>query len=109
MPPWLIGALIGTVVSVIMLTKMQSDARKIAPSLVPLLREKGPQTAGELAALLGIKGGNAAAKVQMALTTLVKTGEVVQLAVPPKTSARERLKIAKYIVKGGLANHPPPT
>jgi len=101
MPPWLIGALIGAVVSTIWMMSMQREAKALAPKLVPLLREKGPQTAVELAAALGLTGGNAPVKVRMALDSLVKAGEVVQLVVPPGTSAREKLKIAKYVVKGG--------
>jgi hypothetical protein len=108
MPPWLIGALIGAVASTIWLAAMKREAKAIAPKLVPLLREHGAQSAAELAAALGLKGNNAPAKVRMALDALARNGEVVPLAVPPGTSQRDRLKLAKYVVKGGLANQPPP-
>ncbi|HTR55242.1 MAG TPA: hypothetical protein VMJ10_31385 [Kofleriaceae bacterium] len=107
MPPWLIGALIGAVVSTIWLLSMQREAKQLAPRILPLLRDKGSQSPTELAEALGLKGGNAPVKVRMALDSLVKAGEVVALVVPPGTSARERLKIGKYVIKGG--SQPPQT
>jgi hypothetical protein len=108
MPPWLIGALIGAVVSTIFAINMQREAKQLAPRLLPLLRDKGAQTAVELAAALGMQAKNAPVKVRMALDLLVKLGEVVRLAAPPGTNAREQLKVVKYVVKGGLASQPVP-
>jgi hypothetical protein len=95
MDPVTIGVIAGTSVLVGTLIA-RKRGEKLAPTVLPVLRDKGPMTIPELMAALGLEGMNARGKVVLALDSLVRTKQVAEGPVPPGTPQLDKIKVRKY-------------
>jgi hypothetical protein len=74
--------------------------RKLATSLEPLLRERGPLTLPEVAAAIGMEGGFARGKVVLALNEMVTQGKLETIPAPDGTPQLQKVNFIKYRLRG---------
>lgn len=83
----------------IAMAHLRSQSRKLASSIEPLLRARGPLTVPELISGLNLRGFLARGKV--ALDALVATGHVEVTPAPAGTPRLQRIHHIRYGWRGG--------
>ena len=98
MEPWLLGAIAGgTAAFAVVIAQRRSN--KTTPEVLSILRDRGPMTIPEIMRDLGLEGMAAQGRVVMALDTLIKRGEVDELAVARDVPRLERIKVRRYTAR----------
>ncbi|APR80525.1 Hypothetical protein A7982_05872 [Minicystis rosea] len=100
----LLGTVVGKVVLVlaivagITISTMLQRARnkKLALSIEPILRERGPLTLPELATAMGMGGFYARGKVALALNDLAVAGQVEIIPAPEGTPQLQKVNHIRY-------------
>jgi hypothetical protein len=95
MEPWLLGAFAGGTAALAVFIA-QRRTNPTVPSVVTLLRDRGPLTIPQIMEDLGLQGFSAQGKIVMALDTLVRSGQVNEQPVPPNTPTLDKIKVRKY-------------
>ena len=95
MEPWLLGAFAGSTAALaVLIARRRSDT--MIPSVLTLLRDRGPLTIPGIMAELGLVGFSAQGKLVGAIDSLVRSGKVCEQPVPPKTAMHEKINVRKY-------------
>jgi len=98
MEPWLLAAIAGgTSALAVMIVQRRSNQE--VPSVLTLLRDRGPLTIPEMMHELGLVGHSAQGRIVSAIDTLVRGGKVYEHDVPPNTPALERYQLRKYSLR----------
>jgi hypothetical protein len=95
MEPWLLGAFAGGTAALAMLIAQRRTNTTI-PSVLTLLRDRGPLAIPDMMNELGLAGFSAQGKIVMALDSLVRRGQVTEQPVPPGTPTLDKIKVRKY-------------
>lgn len=95
MEPWLLGAFAGGTAALAVFFA-QRRTNPTVPSVVTLLRDRGPLTIPQIMEDLGLQGFSAQGKIVMALDKLVRSGQVNEQPVPPNTPTLDKIKVRKY-------------